>query len=80
MTPEIAGVVHASTKIEIVKYRLRGSGAGMEMPDCSVLVSSGDSVLKIDPDENISTLAKNFRPIGWFDDGPTIRGEVPMFL
>jgi gluconolactonase len=56
VTPEIPGVVHAGTKIEIVKYGYRRSDSGLGLPDGSVLVSLGDSILKFDPNGHISTL------------------------
>jgi gluconolactonase len=59
VTPEIPGVVKAGTKIEIVKYGMGGSDSGMGMPDGSVLVSSGGTVLKIAPDGSTSTLVEN---------------------
>jgi gluconolactonase len=59
VTPEIPGVVKAGTKIEIVKYGLGGSDAGIGMADGSVLASSGGSVIKIDPDGNTTTLVEN---------------------
>src|SRR4051794_26322867 len=52
VTPEIAGVVKAGTKLEIVKAGLKGSDAGTGMPDGSVLVSSAGSILKIDAEGN----------------------------
>src|SRR5436309_5867499 len=59
VTPEIAGVVKAGTKIEIVKFGLGGTDAGMGMSDGSVLVSSRGSLLKIDPDGSATTLLEN---------------------
>ena len=59
VTPEIPGVVKAGTKIEIVKFGLGGTDAGMGMSDGSVLVSSRGSLLKIDPDGNATTLVEN---------------------
>lgn len=59
VTPEIAGVVKAGTKIEIVKSGIRGSDAGMGMRDGSVLVSANGGVAKIDPDGNMTTLVEN---------------------
>jgi gluconolactonase len=59
VTPEIPGVVKAGTKIEIVKSGLRGTDAGMGMPDGSVLVSANGGVVKIDPDGNMTTLVEN---------------------
>jgi gluconolactonase len=59
VTPEIPGVVKAGTKIEIVKYGMGGSDSGMGMPDGGVLVSSGGSVIKVDPAGNVTTLVEN---------------------
>jgi gluconolactonase len=56
VTPEIAGVVKAGTKIEIVKYGMGGSDSGIGMADGSVLVTSGGILLKIDPMGNSTTL------------------------
>jgi gluconolactonase len=56
VTPEIPGVVKAGTKIEIVKYGLRGSDSGTGLADGSVLVSAEGGVIKIDPDGNVTTL------------------------
>lgn len=59
VTPEIPGVVKAGTKIEIIKYGLRGSDAGVGMPDGSVLVSANGRVVKVDADGNVTTLVEN---------------------
>jgi gluconolactonase len=59
VTPEIPGVVKAGTKIEIVKYGMRGSDAGMGMSDGSVLVSADGGVIKIDPSGNVTTLVED---------------------
>jgi gluconolactonase len=48
VTPEIAGVVKAGTKIEIVASGLRGSDAGVGMPDGSFILTGNGGVLKID--------------------------------
>src|SRR5262245_10467262 len=53
VTPEIPGVVKAGTKIEIVKFGLGGTDAGMGMSDGSVLVTSRGSLIKIDPNGNL---------------------------
>ena len=59
VAPEIPGVVKAGTKIEIVKYGLRGSDGGVGMPDGSVLVSTNNSVIKVDVDGNATTLVED---------------------
>src|SRR2546426_1357524 len=59
VTPEIPGVVRAGTKIEIVKFGLGGTDAGMGISDGSVLVTSRGSRLKIDLDGNSTTLVEN---------------------
>ena len=59
VTPEVPGVVKAGTKIEIIKYGLRGSDSGTGMPDGSVLVSANGGVIKIDPDGNVTTLVED---------------------
>ena len=59
VTPEIPGVVKAGTKIEIVKFGLGGTDAGMGMSDGSVLVSSRPSLIKIAADGNTTTLVED---------------------
>jgi gluconolactonase len=59
VTPDIPGVVKAGTKIEIVATGLRGSDAGVGMPDGSVLVVGNGGVLKFDPDGKTTTLVEN---------------------
>ena len=59
VTPEIPGVVKAGTKIEIVKYGMRGSDGGVGMPDGSILVTSNGGVIKIDPQGNVTTLVED---------------------
>jgi gluconolactonase len=59
VTPNIPGVVAAGTKIEVVKYGLRGSDAGVGMPDGSVLVTSGGVLSKIDTSGNMTTLVED---------------------
>jgi gluconolactonase len=56
VTQEIPGVVKAGTKIEIVKFGIRGSDAGMGMPDGSVLVSADGGVMKVAADGTTSML------------------------
>jgi gluconolactonase len=59
VTPEIPGVVKAGTKIEIVKFGLGGTDAGMGLSDGSVLVTSRGSLIKIDPNGNTTTIVEN---------------------
>jgi gluconolactonase len=59
VTPEIPGVVKAGTKIEIVKYGMRGSDGGVGMPDGSILISANGGVIKVDPQGNVTTLVEN---------------------
>ena len=59
VTPDIPGVVKAGTKIEIVATGLRGSDAGIGMPDGSVLVVGNGGVIKFDPDGKMTTLVEN---------------------
>jgi len=59
VTPEIPGVVAAGTKIEVVKYGLRGSDGVIGMPDGSLILSANGGIAKIDSDGNVSTLVEN---------------------
>lgn len=59
VTPNIPGVVKAGTKIEIVKYGMRGSDGGVGMPDGSILVTGNGGVMKIDPQGNVTVLVEN---------------------
>src|SRR5579883_2333292 len=59
VTPEVPGVVKVGTKIEIVKYGLRGDDAGVGMPDGSVLITTNDTVAKVDESGNLTTLVEN---------------------
>jgi sugar lactone lactonase YvrE len=59
VTPDIPGVVKAGTKIEIVTSGLRGSDAGVGMPDGSFLLTGNGGVLKIDPDGKMTTLVED---------------------
>ena len=80
VTPEIAGVVKAGTKIEIVKFGLGGTDAGMGMSDGSVLVSSRGSLLKIDPDGNATTLVEEHRSSSGFGDRSQGPGDCGAIL
>jgi gluconolactonase len=59
VTPEIPGVVKAGTKIEVVKFGLRGADAGVGMPDGSLLVTTGGGVSRVDGDGNVTVLVEN---------------------
>jgi gluconolactonase len=59
VTPEIPGVVAAGTKIEVVKYGLRGSDGVIGMPDGSIILSANGGIAKIDADGNVSILVEN---------------------
>src|SRR6476659_4520329 len=59
VTPEIRGVVKAGTKIEIVAFGLRGSAAGVGMPDGSFIATAHGGVVKFDVDGKMTTLVEN---------------------
>jgi gluconolactonase len=59
VTPDIPGVVRAGTKIEVVKYGLRGSDGPVGMPDGSVILTTGGGVSRIDKDGNASVLVED---------------------
>jgi gluconolactonase len=59
VTPEIAGVASAGTKIEVVKYGLRGSDGPVGMPDGSIILTTGGGISKIDKDGNVSVLVND---------------------
>src|SRR5438093_2061451 len=80
VTPEIPGVVKAGTKIEIVKFGLGGTDAGMGVSDGSVLVSSRGSLLKIDPDGNATTLVEEHRSSSGFGDRSQGPGDCCAIL
>jgi gluconolactonase len=52
-------VVKAGTKIEVVKFGLRGADAGVGMPDGSLLVTTGGGVSRVDGDGNVTVLVEN---------------------
>lgn len=54
----IPGVIGAGTKIEVIKYGLRGSDGLVGMPDGSVILSSGGAIIKIDKEGSTSTLVE----------------------
>ena len=59
VTPDVPGIVKAGTKMEILKYGIRGSDAGVGMPDGSVLISGNGGVLKVAADGTLTTLVEN---------------------
>jgi gluconolactonase len=59
VTPEIPGVVKAGTRIEVVKYGLRGSDGLVGLRDGSVILAANGGVIKIGADGNLSTLVEN---------------------
>ena len=59
VTPEIPGVVKAGTKIEVVASGLRGSDAGVGMPDGSFIATGNGGVIKIDTDGKMTTLVED---------------------
>src|SRR5690349_8651985 len=59
VTPEIRGVVKAGTKIEIVAFGLRGSDAGVGMPDGSFIATANGGVVKFDADGKMTTLVED---------------------
>jgi gluconolactonase len=56
---DVPGVVKAGTKMEIIKYGIRGSDAGVGMPDGSVLIAGNGGVLKVAEDGTLTTLVEN---------------------
>lgn len=64
----IPGVVAAGTKIELVKTGLGRTEGPVAMPDGSMLVSSTNSILKVDVSGNVSTFIENSNQtnaMGW---------------
>jgi gluconolactonase len=58
VTPEIQGVVHAGTPIEVIKYGMRGSDGVVGLPDGSIVLSANGGVMKVDPNGNMTTLVE----------------------
>jgi gluconolactonase len=70
--PSIPGVVAAGTKIELVKAGLGRTEGPVAMPDGSMLVSSTNSILKVDASDNVSTFVENSNQtngMGWDPQG-----------
>jgi gluconolactonase len=64
----IPGVVAAGAKIELVKAGLGRTEGPVAMPDGSMLVSSTNSILKVDLSGNVSTFVENSNQtnaLGW---------------
>jgi len=59
VTPNIPGIVAGNTKIEVVKYGLRGSDGVVGMPDGSIILTTNGGVGKIDQEGNLSMLVEN---------------------
>ena len=59
VTPDIPGVVKAGTKIEIVAFGLRGSDAGVGLPDGSFIATGNGGVIKFDTDGKMTTLVED---------------------
>ena len=73
--PEIAGVVAAGTKIELVKGGLGRTEGPVAMQDGSMLVSSTNSILKVDASDNVTTFVENSNGtngMGWDAQGRLI--------
>jgi len=64
----ISGVVAAGTRIELVKAGLQRTEGPVAMQDGSMLVSSTNSILKVDSSDNVSTFIANSNEtngMGW---------------
>src|SRR5215510_8643135 len=64
----IPGVVAAGTKIELVKAGLGRTEGPVAMQDGSMLVSSTNSILKVDSSDTVSTFVENSNQtngMGW---------------
>jgi gluconolactonase len=59
VTPEIKGLIAAGTKMEIVKYGLRGDDGGVGMPDGSLLITTNGGLAKVDNGGNLTMLLDN---------------------
>ena len=71
----IPGVVAAGTKIELVKTGLGRTEGPVAMQDGSMLVSSANSILKVDLSDNVSTFIENSNQtngMGWDQQGRLI--------
>ena len=71
----IPGVVAAGTKIELVKTGLGRTEGPVAMQDGSMLVSSTNSILKVDLSDNVSTFIENSNEtnaMGWDRQGRLI--------
>lgn len=66
--PAIPGVVAAGTKIELVAGDLRRTEGPVTMPDGSMLVSSTNSILRVDAEDNVTTFVEDSsrtNAMGW---------------
>jgi gluconolactonase len=59
VTANIPGIVAGGTKIEVVKYGLRGSDGVVGMADGSVILTTNGGVGKIDSDGNLSMIVED---------------------
>jgi len=70
--PSIPGVVAAGTTIELVATDLRRTEGPVAMQDGSMLVSSTNSILKVDASDRVSTFVENSNQtnaMGWDPQG-----------
>src|SRR5665213_622341 len=58
VTPEIKGVVHAGTPIEVIKYGMRGSDGVVGLSDGSIVLSANGGIMKVDPAGNAMMLVE----------------------
>lgn len=66
--PAITGVVTAGTKIELVATDLRRTEGPVAMPDGSMLVSSANTILRVDASDNVTTFIEDSHrtnAMGW---------------
>jgi len=59
VAPEIKGVVKAGTKIEIVAFGLRGSDAGVGLPDGSFIATANGGIVQFDVNGKMTTLVED---------------------
>jgi gluconolactonase len=72
IAPSISGVVAAGTRIELVAPGLQRTEGPVAMPDGSMLVSSRNSILKVDLSDSVSTFVENSNQtnaMGWDPEG-----------
>ncbi len=59
VTPAIAGVVAAGTKIQVIKDGFEGTEGPVAMSDGSLVFNGGSKLMKIDKDNNVSVFMEN---------------------